>query len=132
MQRWARPNGVGGAWRWWAATLVLVVAFLGGGCKADKQGQLPETSGEKIAAQRAKPVGFGLVSAYADQLGDEHAIALEFSRRLVGTQDFDKLIAVTDKDGAAVAGSWVLSDRGDGKGRSCAFRTSPPIAITPW
>jgi len=121
MQRCARPNGVGGALRWWAAMAVLVVAFLGAGCKADRDGQLPEVSGEKIAAQRAKPVGFGLVSAYADQLGDEHALALEFSRPLVGTQDFDKLIAVTDKDGAAVQGSWVLSDRGDEEGKVLRF-----------
>jgi uncharacterized protein YfaS (alpha-2-macroglobulin family) len=99
----------------------LSFGFLGMGCKPDADGQLPQVSGEKIAAEKAKPAGFGLVAAYPDQLGDAHAIALEFSRPLVGTQDFDKLVAVTDKDGAPVKGSWVLADRGDEEARVLRF-----------
>ena len=52
---------------------------------------------------------------------DELAIALEFSRPLVGTQEFDALIAVTDKDGAPVKGSWVLDDDGDDEAKVLRF-----------
>ena len=40
------------------------------------------------------------------------SIALEFSRPLVGSQNFDDLLAVTDDKGAAVKGSWVLDENG--------------------
>ncbi|HEY0662843.1 MAG TPA: alpha-2-macroglobulin [Lysobacter sp.] len=91
--------------------LLTSVALVG--CKRDSDGQLPTVSGEKIVAKREAVQGFGLVAAYPDQKGDEElAIALEFSRPLVGTQEFDALIAVTDKNGAPVKGSWVLDDDG--------------------
>src|SRR5688572_2693588 len=77
------------------ASLALVALLAFGGCKRDADGQLPEVSGEKIAAKRQAVQGFGLVSAYPDQDDDELALALEFSRPLVGSQEFDALIAVT-------------------------------------
>ncbi len=91
------------------ALVVLSLALVG--CKRDADGPLPATSGEAIKAQREEVKGFALLSAYPDQKGDEPlAIALEFSRPLVGTQSFDDLLAISDNKGAAVKGSWVLSD----------------------
>ncbi|HZH44568.1 MAG TPA: alpha-2-macroglobulin [Lysobacter sp.] len=90
----------------WIGLAVLALA----GCRRDTDGQLPAPGGEKIQAQRASIEGFGLLAAYPDQQGDTLAIALEFSRPLVGTQSFDALLAVADEKGAPVAGSWVLDD----------------------
>jgi uncharacterized protein YfaS (alpha-2-macroglobulin family) len=107
------------------ALLLLTMSVLlavGGGCKRDADGQLPQVGGEKIAAKREVVKGFGLVAAYPDQAGDDElAIALEFSRALVGTQEFDSLIAVADKDGAPVKGSWVLDDDGDDEAKVLRF-----------
>ncbi|MFE0499519.1 alpha-2-macroglobulin [Lysobacter soli] len=101
--------GHGRVVRWFA--FVAIAAALLGGCKRDANGQLPAPSGEAIQAKSQTVQGFALVAAYPDQKGDEQlAIALEFSKPLVGTQSFDELIAVTDKNGAVVKGSWVLSD----------------------
>ncbi|HJW46641.1 MAG TPA: MG2 domain-containing protein, partial [Lysobacter sp.] len=103
---------------------MLVVASLTlEGCKRDADGQLPEISGEKIVAKREAVQGFGLIAAYPDQKeeDDELAIALEFSRPLVGTQEFDALIAVTSKDGATVKGSWVLDDDGEDEAKVLRF-----------
>lgn len=83
-----------------------------------RRGQRPEQQRlyrwpRRRPPQRAAVEGFGLVAAYPDQKADEQlVIALEFSQALVGTQDFDALAAVTDKNGAAVKGSWVLDDGG--------------------
>ncbi len=89
--------------------LVAVLAVLPG-CGNKETGQLPEVSGEAIQAKRDEIKEFALVRAYPDQDGDALAIALEFSRPLVGTQDFDKLItfdtSVNDKS------SWKLDDSG--------------------
>lgn len=82
------------------------------GCKRNETGQLPEASGEAVQAERPKVEGFGLVSAYPDEHDSSLSIALEFSRPLVTSQDFDSLLAVTDANGAAVKGSWVLDDKG--------------------
>ncbi|KRA20600.1 alpha-2-macroglobulin [Lysobacter sp. Root604] len=98
-----------------AAGLALALLVIGGpvACKRDTTGQLPEVSGEAIKAKRETVEGFGLVAAYPDQKADEQlAIALEFSQPLVGSQAFDDLIAVADKNGAVVKGSWVLDDGG--------------------
>lgn len=106
----------------WVATATLGLSLVGlSGCKPNAGGQLPEVSGEKIAADKAKPAGFALAAAYPDQAGDTLAIALEFTRPLVGTQDFDQLLSVTDKNGAVVKGSWVLDDRGEDEGRVLRF-----------
>ncbi len=95
--------------RWFAFVALAALALCG--CRRDADGQLPAVSGEAIHAKAQAVAGFGLVAAYPDQKGDEQlAIALDFSRPLVGTQSFDELIAVTDKNGAVVKGSWVLSD----------------------
>jgi hypothetical protein len=101
--------------------LVLSVVLALPACKRDADGQLPEVSGEKIAAKRETVKGFGLIAAYPDQQEDELAIALEFSRPLVGTQEFDSLIAVADKEGAPVKGSWVLDDEGDDEAKVLRF-----------
>ena len=81
-------------------------------CKRNESGQLPEASGEPIKVQAAKVEGFALVGAYPDQHDGDLAIALEFSRPLVSSQDFDTLLVVKDANGAAVKGSWVLDDKG--------------------
>nr|WP_298156490.1 alpha-2-macroglobulin [uncultured Pseudoxanthomonas sp.] len=90
---------------------VIAVSALAA-CKRNESGQLPEASGEPIKAQAAKVEGFALVGAYPDQHDGDLAIALEFSRPLVGSQDFDALLVVKDANGAAVKGSWVLDDKG--------------------
>lgn len=115
MQPYPRPTPPRSAWRCATrglAALLIAATALVAGCKRDSAGQLPETSGEAIQAKREAVKGFGLVAAYPDQKRDELAIALEFSQPLVGTQSFDELIAVADKNGAAVQGSWVLDDDG--------------------
>ncbi|UJB21282.1 MULTISPECIES: alpha-2-macroglobulin family protein [Lysobacter] len=102
-----------GAWTRTAAALLIAATALVAGCKRDTTGQLPTVSGEAIQAKREAVKGFALIAAYPDQKrGDELAIALEFSQPLVGTQSFDELLAVTDKNGAAVQGGWVLDDGG--------------------
>ncbi|TXH76269.1 MAG: alpha-2-macroglobulin family protein [Lysobacteraceae bacterium] len=94
------------------AVMMGLVAFAAGmsGCKPNQTGQLPEVSGEAIKAQREEVKEFALVRVYPDQQRDELAIALEFSRPLVGTQDFDKLIvfgtSVNEKS------SWSLDESG--------------------
>ncbi|MDQ1118782.1 uncharacterized protein YfaS (alpha-2-macroglobulin family) [Pseudoxanthomonas winnipegensis] len=81
------------------------------GCDRNKTGDLPAVSGEAVQAQKARSVaGFGLVNAYPDQHEGQVAIALEFSQPLVESQDFDKLIHVSDDKGAVVSGSWVLDE----------------------
>ncbi len=90
----------------------LMAATALAGCKRNESGQLPEASGEPIKAQAAKVEGFALVGAYPDQHDGDLAIALEFSRPLVSSQDFDTLLVVKDANGAAVKGSWVLDDKG--------------------
>ncbi|MBA3929866.1 MAG: hypothetical protein C0521_09795 [Xanthomonas sp.] len=92
--------------------VLLAAATLLGGCKRNETGQLPEASGEPIKAQAAKVDGFALVGAYPDQHDGDLAIALEFSRPLVSSQDFDTLLVVKDANGASVKGSWVLDDKG--------------------
>ena len=99
--------------RWVRAFFVSVLAVLAlGACKRNETGQLPKPSGEAITAQKQEIKGFALASAYPDQHDGDLSIALEFSRPLVGSQDFDQLLAVTDDKGAVVKGSWVLDDKG--------------------
>ena len=99
--------------RWMRAFFIgLIAATALAGCKRNESGQLPEASGEPIKAQAAKVEGFALVGAYPDQHDGDLAIALEFSRPLVSSQDFDALLAVKDANGAVVKGSWVLDDKG--------------------
>ncbi|KAF1725784.1 hypothetical protein CSC78_07255 [Pseudoxanthomonas japonensis] len=99
--------------QWMRAFFIgLMAATALAGCKRNESGQLPEASGEPIKAQAAKVEGFALVGAYPDQHDGDLAIALEFSRPLVSSQDFDTLLVVKDANGAAVKGSWVLDDKG--------------------
>ena len=99
--------------RWMRAFFIgLIAAAALVGCKRNESGQLPEASGEPIKAQAAKVEGFALVGAYPDQHDGDLAIALEFSRPLVSSQDFDALLVVKDANGAVVKGSWVLDDKG--------------------
>ena len=99
--------------RWMRAFFIgLIAAAALAGCKRNESGQLPEASGEPIKAQAAKVEGFALVGAYPDQHDGDLAIALEFSRPLVSSQDFDALLVVKDAKGAVVKGSWVLDDKG--------------------
>ena len=99
--------------RWMRAFFIgLIAATALAGCKRNESGQLPEASGEPIKAQAAKVEGFALVGAYPDQHDGDLAIALEFSRPLVSSQDFDALLVVKGANGAVVKGSWVLDDKG--------------------
>ena len=99
--------------RWMRAFFIgLIAAAALAGCKRNESGQLPEASGEPIKAKAAKVEGFALVGAYPDQHDGDLAIALEFSRPLVSSQDFDALLVVKGANGAVVKGSWVLDDKG--------------------
>ncbi|MET0549611.1 MAG: alpha-2-macroglobulin [Xanthomonas sp.] len=91
--------------------LLLGLALALGGCKRNESGQLPEASGEPVKGQKEAMKGFGLVRAYPDQKGDGLSLALEFSRPLVGTQDFDKLLRFEEKVGTDDS-AWSLSDDG--------------------
>lgn len=93
-----------------SAAFLLAVMLLLPGCKRDETGQLPAPSGEAIQAEREQIKGFALVRAYPDQGRDSLAIALEFSRPLVGTQDFDKLLTFAEKVGDK--SSWSLDEGG--------------------
>ncbi|WP_454830571.1 alpha-2-macroglobulin family protein [Pseudoxanthomonas wuyuanensis] len=92
--------------------VLALFAVLAGGCKRNESGQLPAASGDPIKAQREEMKGFGLASIYPDQHDGNLAIALEFSRPLVSSQNFDDLLAVSGAKGEAVKGSWVLDDKG--------------------
>jgi len=107
-----RNRGVMAAGMTAKVLLVLLLSLGLGACKRGDHGQLPPSSGEAIKAQPEQAQGFALVSAYPDQHDGDLAIALEFSRPLVGTQSFDELIAVSGPNGAAVKGSWVLDKGG--------------------
>src|SRR3546814_20617504 len=91
-------------------TLFPYTTLFRSACERSPQGQLPETSGEPVKAERAQVEGFALVRAYPDQSEDALAIALEFSQPLVGTQDFDQL--VTFAEAMAKPSSWSLDDSG--------------------
>lgn len=93
-----------------ALLLSAALAFGLPACKRDPHGQLPVAGGEAIEAQRASVKGFALVRAYPDQRPDGLAVAVAFSRPLVGTQDFDKLLVI-DAKGDGQSG-WALSDDG--------------------
>ncbi len=92
--------------------MVLAMSLAAGfsACKRNPSGQLPETGGEAIQAKREAVKGFALVRAYPDQRRDALAIAVEFSRPLVGTQEFDKLLTFAERVGEG--SSWTLSDDG--------------------
>ncbi len=90
-----------------AATLAVGIT----GCKRNDSGQLPEASGQPIAAKAEAVTEFTLLRAYPYEKGDGLSLALEFSRPLVGTQDFDKLVRFEEKVGTDDS-SWTLSDDG--------------------
>lgn len=93
----------------WRRVFLLALLLLAlGGCDRNQGGQLPAPSGEAIKARPEIIEGFALAGAYPDQDDGTLSIALEFSRAVVGSQDFDRLLAVTDDKGAVVKGSWVL------------------------
>ena len=80
------------------------------GCRNDS-GQLPKASGEAITTKAEQVKEFTLLRAYPDQKNDGLSLALEFSRPLVGTQDFDTLVRFEEKVGTEDS-SWTLSDDG--------------------
>lgn len=91
--------------------VLLTVAIGGVACKRNESGQLPTASGEAIKADKQAITGFALAGAYPDQTSDGLSLALEFSRPLVGTQDFDALVRFEEKVGTGDS-SWSLSDDG--------------------
>ena len=64
-----------------------------------------------IATKAEQVKEFTLLRAYPDQKNDGLSLALEFSRPLVGTQDFDALVRFEEKVGTDDS-SWTLSDDG--------------------
>lgn len=103
-----------GRWGWkgiLGMALVAGLALGSGGCKRNDSGQLPTPSGAPIAAKAEAVSEFTLVRAFPDQKSDGLSLALEFSRPLVGTQDFDKLVRFGEKVGTEDS-SWSLSDDG--------------------
>ncbi|WP_133500013.1 alpha-2-macroglobulin family protein [Cognatilysobacter terrigena] len=106
-----RADGSAASRRVGALIVFILALTLGlGGCKRDTDGELPAPSGEAIHAKRVAPGEFTIASAYPDKADDELAIAVEFSRPLAATQEFDKLIVVRDDKGGHVDGGWVLDD----------------------
>lgn len=91
--------------------VLLGVAIGAVACKRNESGQLPVASGEAIKADKQAITGFALARAYPDQTSDGLSLALEFSRPLVGTQDFDALVRFEEKVGTGDS-SWTLSDDG--------------------
>ncbi|WP_181108835.1 alpha-2-macroglobulin family protein [Xanthomonas arboricola] len=91
--------------------VLLGVAIGAVACKRNESGQLPVATGEAIKADKQAITGFALARAYPDQTGDGLSLALEFSRPLVGTQDFDALVRFEEKVGTGDS-SWTLSDDG--------------------
>ncbi|RYE89133.1 MAG: hypothetical protein EOO78_33730, partial [Oxalobacteraceae bacterium] len=79
--------------------VLLCVAIGAVACKRNESGQLPAASGEAIKADKQAITGFALARAYPDQTSDGLSLALEFSRPLVGTQDFDALVRFEEKVG---------------------------------
>ena len=94
-----------------AMGLALALAAGLGACKRDPNGQLPAAGGEAIQARQEAVKGFAVVRAWPDQRNEGLAVAVEFSRPLVGTQDFDKLLAFSPAAGNDDS-SWSLSDDG--------------------
>ncbi len=88
----------------WLAMAMLLLA----GCARD--GGVPAAGGEAIRAERAAIEGFALVRAYPDKGGESLAIAVEFSRPLVGTQDFDALLTFAEPVGED--SGWSLDEGG--------------------
>ncbi len=112
MDRKCMAVGSRAAWTRTAVLAVALLALLLGGCERNTSGQLPEPSGEAIqATAAAEPTEFALVRAWPDQKSDGVSLVLEFSRPLVGTQDFDRLLRFEEKAGNEDS-SWSLSDDG--------------------
>ena len=96
------------------ASLLIALALLGG-CKrsAEAVPTVQGSSRQQPVDARVVPKGFTLLSVYPDSKTDEQlAIALEFTRPLVGSQSFDSLLSVTDANGVPVKGSWALDEGG--------------------
>lgn len=105
----ARMKGVNSFWM----VAWLVVAFSLAtlvGCQRNVGGDIPVAGGEAIQAQREAVKGFVVLRAYPDQRPDGLAVAVEFSRPLVGTQEFDKLLTI-DAKGDGQSG-WALNEKG--------------------
>lgn len=100
-------RGIGG---WLRCVGLVAVLALSTACQRDTDGQLPETSGAKPAIPAERSGEFVLDAAYPDEHEGELGIALAFTRPLVGTQDFDALLSITDANGAVAEGAWVLDD----------------------
>lgn len=110
MTMWTRGGGAMRAARGVAVAMLSLALLWLPACKRGEQGQLPAVTGEAVQAKREEVKGFALVRAYPDQDNDSLAIALEFSRPLVGTQDFDKLITFAEPVGDK--SSWSLDKDG--------------------
>lgn len=112
MDRKGSPGRSVGHSTWKGVMLLALLVLALGACKRNPAGQLPGASGEAIQTQQEEVKGFAMLRAWPDQKGgDGLALAVEFSRPLVGTQDFDTLLRFEEKVGNADS-SWSLSDDG--------------------
>lgn len=98
-------------WGWAVALVTGGLLSMLIGCGRNETGQLPTATGEAIAAKAEAVKEFTLLRAWPDQKNDGLSLALEFSRPLVGTQDFDALVRFEEKVGTDES-SWTLSDDG--------------------
>ena len=99
----------------------------GPGRLPQRQRAVAQASGEAITTKAEQVKEFTLLRAYPDQKNDGLSLALEFSRPLVGTQDFDTLVRFEEKVGTEDS-SWTLSD----DGLTCATRSSRPARSSAW
>ncbi|KOR46368.1 hypothetical protein ADT25_07050 [Xanthomonas oryzae] len=90
--------------------VLLAVAIGAVACKRNESGQLPAASGEAIKADTQAITGFALARAYPDQTSDGLSLALEFSRSLVVTQDFDALVRLEEKVGTHTVPQSLVED----------------------
>ena len=96
--------------RWTVTALAMLVLAGVVGCKREPGGVLPQVSGERIASEREAVEGFALVSAYPQGSQDGVTLVLEFSQRLLDTQQFERLVQVAGAK--AEESSWSLDEDG--------------------
>jgi len=98
--------------RVWNTALWMLALALLAACGRDSGGQqAPDISGAAIVSERETIADFALVRAWPDSSRGSLALAVEFSRPLVSTQEFDALLRFEEDIGNAGSG-WSLSPDG--------------------
>lgn len=99
-------------------TAVIVVLVLGfGGChRGGGDARSPSTAAPSAStASTATPVPatpqpFAIAGTNASMYQGQLALVLTFTQPIVGTQAFDTLLEVKEKDGGTITGSWALDE----------------------